>query len=437
MWNSPIKYDTICIYINLENKKDGILVKKSMSLAISGLLFMFNISLCSVYAENHETTAQFNHNNSLKSKNNGDEIRAVWIATVNNLNWPKSLEKDEQKKEMVENLDLIKSLGFNKVYFQVRCRSDAMYESKMFPWSKWLTGELDKNPKWDPLKFMIEECKKRNISLEAWINPFFVGTKSGGFNIQEYINVLPKTNPLKQHPNWIATSEDGWYMLNPGIPEVRNLVIEEATYIAKKYKVNIHMDDYFYPYPENKESVVVFHDENEFLQYGGSLTLDNWRRNNIDVFVKELCFKIKSIDNSLTFSISPFAIWKNSVEDGGCGTNGLESYYKIYSDSVKWVKEGWIDYIIPQIYWNIGFKPADYESLANWWNNTVESTNVKLIIGLPAYRLDPNAPNEAFRSSKSIEDQINLNHTLKNVSGFSIFSLNALKDNVLDINKIF
>ncbi len=368
---------------------------------------------------------------------NKEEIRAVWIATVCNMNWPKSVGIKEQQKEMTENLDLLKSLGFNRVYFQVRCRNDAMYKSKMFPWSKWLTGTLGEDPGWDPLEFMIAECKKRDIILEAWINPFLCGKKSDGFDTQAYIDKLPKKNPLKQHSEWIAASDDGWCMLNPGIPEVRKLVIDEGAYIAKKYKVNIHMDDYFYPYPQNKDAPVIFHDEKEFSQYGHGLSLDDWRRNNIDVFVKELYFKIKSIDKSLVFSISPFAIWKNSIEDGGCGTNGLESYHKIYSDSVKWVKEGWIDYIIPQIYWNIGFEIADYSSLANWWNNIVESTNVKLIIGLPAYKLDPNSTNKAFRSSQSIKDQLDLNSTLKNVSGFSIFSLTALKDNVLNVNQIF
>lgn len=389
------------------------------------IMALLTLSVHMFFGINCSTAFAYNPNN---------EIRAVWIATVANSDWPKSLGKESQKQEMIENLDQLQKTGINRVYFQVRCRADAMYPSENWPWSQWLTGELGKDPEYDPLLFMKEECKKRNITLEAWINPFFV--RSGeNFDLNSYLEKLPNGNPLKYHPEWVVKNENNWFMLNPGIPEVREIVIKEALYIAQKYQLGIHIDDFFYPYPKNKNQVITFDDEQQYKLYGCGLSRDDFRRENINKFMESLYKGIKDINPNLTFSVSPFAIWKNSVEDGGCGTDGLESFHKIYTDTVQWIKKGWIDYVIPQIYWHIGFKIADYEALANWWNNVVDGTNVKLIIGQAGYRLNPDAKTEAFRSTDEIIKQINLNRSLKNVAGQSIFSLACIKDNVLDISE--
>ncbi|MCL2311349.1 MAG: family 10 glycosylhydrolase [Firmicutes bacterium] len=367
--------------------------------------------------------------------NREKEVRAVWIATVHNLDWPKTRGIDQQKKEMKKNLDLLKSVGINRVYFQVRCRSDAMYDSKMFPWSQWLAGEIGVNPGYDPLLFMKDECSKRNIDLEAWVNPFLL--KLGkDFDINKYISTLPDSNPLKFHPEWIIKCNDNdWFMLNPGIPEVRELVINEIAYIVEKYELDIHVDDYFYPYPPHDGAVYFsfVDDKNEYEFYGNGLSVEDFRRENLNKFVEELHKVIKNINPKISFSISPFSIWKNSVKDGGCGTKGMESYNKIFTDTVKWVKNGWVDSIVPQIYWHIGFENADYKSLVTWWDKIIEGTNVELIIGQAGYKLDPNSKIEPFRSSDEILKQINVNRKLKNVKGNSIFSLRCIKNNVLDI----
>ncbi|MDR1364470.1 MAG: family 10 glycosylhydrolase [Oscillospiraceae bacterium] len=361
-----------------------------------------------------------------------DEIRAVWIATVLNLDWPKATESEDQKKELIEILDFLKEKKINRAYLQVRCRGDALYLSEQWPWSCWLTGELGTDPGYDPLLMFRDGCFQRGITPEAWINPFYIGSRTK-FDIKKYFEKLPENNPLKYHPEWIIVSSNGWHMLNPGIPEVRKLIIQEVIYIAKKYQISIHMDDYFYPYPNKKNQDINLDDQAEYKLYGKRLSLEDFRRNNINKFIEALYTEIKKLDSELTLSISPFAIWKNSAKDGGCGTQGLESYHKIFCDSVFWVKRNFIDYIIPQIYWHIGFEIADYEALAKWWNDVVNGSKVKLIIGQAGYRLNKNSIYESFRNSGEIINQIKLNRKLSNVCGQSIFSLSCLRENCLGI----
>ncbi|BED91644.1 MAG: family 10 glycosylhydrolase [Candidatus Improbicoccus pseudotrichonymphae] len=369
------------------------------------------------------------------NKPKADEIRGVWIATVKNSNWPKTSGELEQKQELIKDLDLIKSLGINRVYFQIRPRCDALYVSEFWPWSKYLTGELGKDPKYDPLLFMREECKKRDIVLEAWINPFLLINEKGdvdaSFSIDEYIEKLPEKNLLKYHKEWIV-KYGNTYFLNPGEPSVIKIITNEVEYLVKRYNTPIHMDDYFYPYPQiNAEDT---YDKNEYELYGKGRELSDFRRENINEFLKKTYMIIKKIDKNNTLSVSPFAIWKNGIKEGGAGTGGLESYYTIYCDTLLWVTRNYVDYIIPQIYWHIDFEKADYKKLAKWWNTAVQGTNVKLLIGQAGYRFDENSPFDSFKNCKELVEQIKLNRKLKNVCGQVIFSLNCLEKNKVGIS---
>jgi uncharacterized lipoprotein YddW (UPF0748 family) len=358
-----------------------------------------------------------------------EEIRAVWIPTVYNLGWPKTSGKENQKKEMIENLNLLKDIGINRVYFQVRCRGDSFYESEDWPQSKWLTGELGYNAGYDPLLFMSEECKKRDIYLELWMNPFTINN-GPDFDLEYYFSKLPDSNPLKTNKNWLIKSGN-YVMLNVGNPEVRKLVLKEIKNVSKKYNADVHIDDYFYIPGKNKSEIPQFDDQKEYELYGKNMSLEDFRRKSVNQFVESLHKEINSIDHKL--SVSPFAVWKNSIEDGGCGTDGTEGYDKLFCDTVKWVKESWVDCIIPQIYWSIGCKEVDYEKLAKWWNNLVEGTNVKLVIGHAIYKLNKTASDENFRSFDEISKQIKLNRSLKNVSGSAFFAFTAIKENYLNV----
>lgn len=365
------------------------------------------------------------------------EERAVWLTTVYRLDWPKSNSAQEQKDEMIKILDDCKEKKINRIYFQVHCRGDAFYYSKDFPSSKWFTGELGKKSEYDSLKFVSEKCKERNIKLEAWINPFVI-SNDGNFDIDDYFSKLPEDSKLKGHKDWVLKIGN-CFMFNPGLVEVREFISDEAKYISQNYDISgIHIDDYFYPYPSggiDSEKENIKYDESidadkkeyeKYLENGGKLSIGDWRRNNADEFIKLMHDKVHSTGK--TFSVSPFGIWKN-LEN----TRGLSSYYGIYADSKKWVENNWVDYIVPQIYWHIGYEVADFESLSKWWNDICKDTKVKLILGLAAYRVDPNSTIDSWKSPNEIKKQIDMLRNLKNVIGFSLFRYSSVRSLSLDI----
>lgn len=349
------------------------------------------------------------------------ETRAVWMSTAYNIDWPKTVNP---KQELSEDFDLLQRTGFNTVYFQVRSMGDALYPTSYAPWSKYLTGTLGKDPGYDPLAYAIAESKKRNLQLHAWFNPFRI-SDSANFDKNDYLSKLPDGNKLKDNPEWLITYAN-YTMINPGIPEARTYVIDTIMDVVNRYDIaGVHLDDYFYPYPKTGYE---FNDSKEFNLYGNGMTLEDWRRDNVNKFVKDLNSKIKSSNKNIKFGISPFGIWKNSPAEGGSNTNGLQSYYATYSDSVKWVKNNWVDYIVPQVYWDVGNNAADFERIVKWWNETVRGTNVNLIIGQAAYKLGTE-----FSSSDEIINQIKLIRTLDNVSGNSLFSFSQIKDDKLGL----
>lgn len=340
------------------------------------------------------------------------ELKGVWVASVYNLDYPASATKDENtlKNEAVSILNNIEKMGLNAVFLQVRPSADALYNSDIFPWSKYLTGQSGVAPDngFDPLEFWVEEAHKRNIELHAWINPYRI-TKSGD---EEY-NLISDKSPAKVHKEYVVKYSDGNYYFNPGIPEVRKLVIDGALEIIKRYDVDgIHMDDYFYPGSS-------FDDLDTYKKYGnGFSNIDDWRRENVNLLVKELDEELHKVNKDISFGISPFGIWANSSNNSlGSNTNGTESYYSHYADTRKWALNGWVDYIAPQIYWERGHKSADYITLVNWWADTLNGSDTELYIGLADYRTVDAKKSSVWYNGKEIDEQMKINESSKIISG--------------------
>lgn len=341
-----------------------------------------------------------------------DDMKGIWVATVYNLDYPSSPTTDVNtlKNELTVILNNISEMGYNAIFFQVRPSADSFYKSDIFPWSKYLTGQSGLSPLngFDPLSYLVEEAHKKGIEAHAWINPYRI-TKNG----DEEFNAISSDSPVKKHPEYVVKYSDGNYYLNPGLPEVRKLVVDGAVEIVKNYKVDgIHMDDYFYPGTS-------FNDQETYNKYGKNFSnIDDWRRNNVDLLVQELNEAIHKENKNVSFGISPFAIWQNSSNSPlGSDTNGNESYKSHYADTRKWAQNNWIDYIAPQIYWEVGNKNADYSKLLRWWNEVVNGSKTKLYIGLADYRAVGVNSKSVWYRGKEIEKQLKLNDTYKNVSG--------------------
>lgn len=359
------------------------------------------------------------------------EMRGVWVSTVSNLDWPEvgNYDVKVQKELLKEKFDFIEEQNMNTIFFQVRPMGDALYESSYAPWSKYLTGTLGENPGYDPLEFAIDEAHKRGLELQAWFNPFRIDSNSEKFNIDNYIDELPEESPLKNNPDWIV-KYNNYHYLDAGIPEVREYVIDTIIEVVKNYNIDgVVLDDYFYPYPSGG---VEFPDEDTYEKYGeGFSSKDEWRRNNIDCFISELYSKIKNTNAEVKFGVSPFGIWRNGESVGGSNTSGLSSYDDVYVDSRKWIQEGWIDYIIPQIYWQFDYNSAPFETLVDWWAKQVENTNVELYIGHAAYKINDSSYGEAWLNGNEVINQIRYSRANSNVKGNCFFRLKTLEENRL------
>ncbi|MET2984370.1 glycoside hydrolase family 10 protein [Aureibaculum conchae] len=363
------------------------------------------------------------------------EFRGVWIATVNNIDWPskKNLSPATQKAELIKLLDKFKGMNFNAVIFQIRPTADAFYNSKYEPWSAYLTDSVNSPPKpyYDPLAMAIAETHKRGMEFHAWLNPYRV--------LINYEKTT--TTPLaliKEKPEWFLNYGNTTYF-NPGVPEVRTYTNKVVADIVQNYDVDaIHFDDYFYPYKIENE---VFPDADAFKKYGGKFypdQLDDWRRDNVNTIIKELHTTIKSIKPWVQFGISPFGVWRNKADDptGSDTDAGQTNYDDLYADVLLWLKNGWLDYILPQAYWHIGFDRADYKKIVDWWSKNNFDTN--LYIGQAMYRLNGDKQDEAWQQQNKteIEKQLDLNKTYKNIKGTTYFSAKSFNKNAFGINEI-
>ena len=340
-----------------------------------------------------------------------DDFRAVWVATVYNLDYPNAAttDADALKAQADEILENCVDMGMNAVILQVRPSGDALYPSELFPWSKYLTGASGLAPEddFDPLAYWVEKAHALGLELHAWINPFRI-TKGG----ESELAALDAKSPAVQHPGWVVEC-DGNYYLNPGLPEVRELVIQGAEELVRNYDVDgVHLDDYFYPSRS-------FNDEETFKRYGGGFSsIGDWRRDNVNQLIQGLDERLHALDPELSFGVSPSGVWADSTHQsaGSATTGNYESYYAAYADSCKWVKEGWVDYICPQIYWYIGHPTMDYETIARWWSDTVKGTGVKLYIGMADYLADDGTEGSPWNGLDAITKQLTLNREL-GVSG--------------------
>ncbi|MBN2756352.1 MAG: family 10 glycosylhydrolase [Bacteroidales bacterium] len=359
---------------------------------------------------------------------NNHELRAVWITTAFNIDWPSSpnLNSNQQQQEFIDIIEKHKQNGINAIFVQIRPSAEVFYESQYEPWSHWLTGKQGKAPEpyYDPLKFMIDECHKRSIEFHAWFNPFRAVS-----NIERVKTVY--NHITRQHPEWFETFGDEIKKIyfNPGIPEARNYIIKIVMEVVNKYDIDgIHFDDYFYPHNENGKS---FPDYNTYLQYNKyNLSLADWRRDNINNFIKDLSDTINKINPQIKFGVGPSGVWRNKTSDPeGSDTRGLASYDQQYADVLLWLKEGWIDYVAPQIYWTIGYKIADYQKLVDWWSKHTYGKH--LYIGQATHRINTT---KDWKNPSEILDQIRLNRKYPQIKGSIFYSSNSLLKNPNGIN---
>jgi uncharacterized lipoprotein YddW (UPF0748 family) len=351
------------------------------------------------------------------------EFRAAWIAHVYNIDWPssKTLTSDAQRLEFTNILDHHKQAGMNAVIVQIRAACDATYPSDIEPWSEWVTGQQGRAPNYDPLTFMIAETHKRGMEFHAWFNPYraVVSTSSSNISASHVSNL---------HPDWIQTY-NLIKMLDPGLPVVRKYVVGVIMDVVRRYDIDaVHFDDYFYPYPQTG---FTFADDNTFAADGRGITNKNdWRRDNVDLLIKTVSDSIKSVKKYVKFGISPFGIWKNQSSDAqGSATSGLQSFSDIYGDSRKWIRENWVDYLAPQIYWSIGFTVAKYEVLTPWWASNASGRHI--YIGMAANRINNGGTDANWSQPTLMPNELRLNRTTPSVLGNIFYNTTTLRANPL------
>ncbi|MCL1806126.1 MAG: family 10 glycosylhydrolase [Oscillospiraceae bacterium] len=341
----------------------------------------------------------------------GDEFRAVWVATVINLDYPSQtgLSAAALKREADSILNGALDMGFNAVILQVRPAGDALYQSSYFPWSDVLTGEQGKEPPggFDPLAYFTEGAHSRGMELHAWVNPYRVAR-----NVSS-TEGLSAGNPAKKNPSWTVAHTDGHLYYNPGIPETLELILDGVREIAENYNVDgIHYDDYFYPGK-------TFDDDAAYKQYGaGFSSKEEWRRDNLNKLIKETQEIVHKARKNCRFGVAPQAIWANKANNPlGSETRGYETYYEQSADTRKWVTEGWVDYIAPQIYWEIGRENSDYAKVLAWWADLCSAASVDLYTGHATYLMNGNSTRPAWSGTGEIGRQLAENSKYSAVKG--------------------
>lgn len=351
-----------------------------------------------------------------------DGMRGVWVSSVANIDYPsqQGLSADQLKSEADTILNNIAAMGLNTVFLQVRPSADALYQSALFPWSRYVSGTAGQAPDgdFDVLAYWVEGAHSRGLQLHAWLNPYRI-TRDG----KKELDALPETSPAKQHPEWVVEYEGNYYF-NPGLPAVQQLVVDGAAEIVRNYDVDgIHLDDYFYPGTD-------FNDATAYARYGDDFDdIGDWRRDNVNTLIASLDETVHAINPELSFGVSPAGIWDNKADNPkGSDTNGRSSYREIYCDSVEWVKRGTVDYICPQLYWSIGYEIADFEVLVDWWQNIVSTSDVALYIGIGAYRAAEAEPGDVWYGTAELERQLDMLDNSIDIQGEVFFSYASLME---------
>lgn len=351
------------------------------------------------------------------------EFRAAWIATVENIDWPsrKALSTEAQQREFRDMLDLHQQTGMNAAIVQIRAAADAFYAKSPEPWSEWLTGQqgLAPNPFYDPLEFMIREAHSRGIEFHAWFNLDRASYSRS--------SALVPTHISYQQPGWVY-EYGGRKLFNLGLPDVRAYIAGIVANVVRNYDVDgIHFDDYFYPYGISGQ---VIQDGQAYAKYGQGMSKDNWRRSNVDALIVQIRDSIRTSKPYVKFGISPFGIWRNLRDDpnGSATYGGLTSYDHLYADSRKWVREGWIDYIVPQVYFSTNFWKVPFQTLVDWW--LVNCPNRHVYVGHGAYRLAHPTRNEpSWGDPTQMPEQMRYVRKQPKLAGSVFFSGSTFKAN--------
>ncbi|MGW7242280.1 glycoside hydrolase family 10 protein [Streptomyces sp. NPDC054804] len=345
------------------------------------------------------------------------EMRGMWLATVSNRDWPSrtGLSASAQRKELTTLLDKAVDYRLNTVMFQVRPTADAFWPSSHEPWSQYLTGTQGKNPGWDPLGVAVQEAHARGLHLHAWFNPYRIANNTDP-------GKLVASHPARKHPDWVVPYGGKLYY-NPGIPAVRAFVQEAILDAVAKYPVDaVHFDDYFYPYPVAGQT---FDDDDAYDTHGADFSSRAaWRRDNIDKLVTETAAGIRKLRPGTRFGISPFAVWRNATTDSrGSDTKaGVETYDDLYADTRKWVQKNWIDYIVPQVYWQIGNAAADYTKVVDWWAAVAKGSGTRLYIGEALYRAGAADAPSAWQNPAELSRHLTLAAQYPQVGGHVYFA---------------
>ena len=341
------------------------------------------------------------------------EFRGAWIHVIGQSQY-RSMSVREMKQYFIALLDSLQAIHINAVIFQVRPAADAFYLSQIEPWSQYLTGTQGKAPEgnFDPMAFVLAEAHKRMMEFHAWLNPYRATASEN--------DVLCSSHLYYQHPERFIKYGKQLYF-DPGLPENRNWICKVVKDIVSRYDVDaIHTDDYFYPYPIAGER---FHDENSFRTYAPQQgfypdRLGDWRRNNVNLLIEQIKRTIILTKPWVRFGVSPFGIYrnkKNTPDGSGSNTSGLQNYDDLYADVLLWMKKGWIDYCVPQIYWEIGNPAADYETLIRWWS-AHRTKNNHLYIGQDAERIGK-FPDLQFPARNQLPRKMQLERTLAGMDG--------------------
>ncbi len=352
------------------------------------------------------------------------EFRAAWVATVDNIDFPsqKGLPTAAAKAELDAIVDRAADLGLNALVFQVRPSGDAFYASTLEPWSEWLTGAQGRapSPAWDPLAYVIERCHQRGLQLHAWFNPYRAAHPAG------------KSKPAKNHvlvrDPGLCVKYGSYQWMDPGLPRAADQFVEVLRDVVRRYDVDgVHIDDYFYPYPEKK---LPFPDDASFAAYqrrGGKLARDDWRRDNVDQLVQRMYEEVRRTKTWVQVGISPFGIARPGVPAGIQA--GIDQFGQLYADVPKWLQRGWLDYLAPQLYWPIDQRPQSFAVLLPWWHEQ-NSSNRHIWPGInPGRALQAKPP---IRPTE-IADQIALIRAQDASHGHVHFSFKALRSDAPNV----
>lgn len=369
-----------------------------------------------------------------KNANNQPPMRGIWLATVSRLDWPPvssasitnaRTRNAVQQKALTDKLDKLKSLGINTVFFQVKPDGTALWPSKILPWSDTLTGQIGLDPGYDPLLFMLEEAHKRGMKVHAWFNPYRVTTNTKPSTVAA-LNRTISLNPASVfvlHRDWIRSASDR-FVLDPGIPEVRDWITSIVAEVVAHYPVDgVQFDDYFY----TETPGLTLNDNQTFRQYGaGFASKADWRRHNTEMLISQVSKTVKQLNPNVKFGVSPAGVWRNRSHDpAGSETSGAAAYDEAFADTRLWVQKGLLDYIAPQVYWPFSRKAARYDVLAKWWADVVKPTGTRLYIGVALYKVgEPSRIEPDWTVSGGVPElkkQLDLNETVPHIDGTILF----------------